>query len=210
LDNAKRLLAPFTIRNGTFEPHYVEPTASGLLGDAERLVWHQDEPFHSLSIFAGWNVMRLAAEANVTVLLNGQGADEYLGGYRPFDVYLCEMVGNGRLLQATSQARMIGRINSLTPTSLLRSVGRLYCASAISNWRRRLQGLVNCRDARPGLMMAVSREGIDPPLVPAREPVGVPEERGGGLRVAHLGGHVGQRRAFGQERRRERVPEVVV
>ncbi len=40
-----------------------------------------DEPVHSLGAFAGFMVMKLAAEANVKVLLNGQGSDEALAGY---------------------------------------------------------------------------------------------------------------------------------
>lgn len=41
----------------------------------------QDEPFGSLSIVAQYEVMRLAQAAGVKVLLDGQGADEILGGY---------------------------------------------------------------------------------------------------------------------------------
>ncbi len=39
------------------------------------------EPVHSLSAFAGYLVMELAASTGVKVLLNGQGADELLAGY---------------------------------------------------------------------------------------------------------------------------------
>lgn len=41
----------------------------------------QDEPFGSLSIVAQYEVMRIARAAGVKVLLDGQGADELLGGY---------------------------------------------------------------------------------------------------------------------------------
>ncbi|MGD0408761.1 MAG: asparagine synthase (glutamine-hydrolyzing) [Candidatus Limnocylindrales bacterium] len=41
----------------------------------------QDEPFGSTSIVAQYHVMRIAHEAGVKVLLDGQGADELLGGY---------------------------------------------------------------------------------------------------------------------------------
>ena len=40
-----------------------------------------DQPVHSLAAFAGFLLMRLAAQANVRVLLNGQGSDELLAGY---------------------------------------------------------------------------------------------------------------------------------
>ncbi len=63
------------------EHHGVEPTAGGLLGDLDALVSAQEEPFGSSSIYAQWCVMRAAREAGVTVLLDGQGADEIFGGY---------------------------------------------------------------------------------------------------------------------------------
>jgi asparagine synthase (glutamine-hydrolysing) len=67
---------------------FCRPDAAGLEMELDRLVWHQEEPFLSTSIYAQWCVMRLVREAGngVTVLLDGQGADEALGGYRPFDV----------------------------------------------------------------------------------------------------------------------------
>jgi asparagine synthase (glutamine-hydrolysing) len=47
----------------------------------ERLVWHQDEPFPHTSMFAQWKVYELARREGITVLLDGQGADEIFGGY---------------------------------------------------------------------------------------------------------------------------------
>ena len=46
--------------------------AERLLADLDRLMWHQDEPFISTSIFAGWCVYGLAREQGVTVTLDGQ------------------------------------------------------------------------------------------------------------------------------------------
>ena len=59
---------------------YIEPDPERLRDDLLDLVWAQDEPFGSLSIYAQYCVMRLAAES-VTVVLDGQGADEQLAGY---------------------------------------------------------------------------------------------------------------------------------
>jgi asparagine synthase (glutamine-hydrolysing) len=63
------------------EAHEVWPTAERMFEDLTDLFWHQEEPFASSSIYAQWSVMRLAKEHDVTVLLDGQGADEMLGGY---------------------------------------------------------------------------------------------------------------------------------
>ena len=48
------------------------------------LFWHQEEPFGSTSIFAEWNVFKLARKTGVTVTLDGQGGDELLAGYLGF------------------------------------------------------------------------------------------------------------------------------
>jgi len=61
--------------------HTIIPSADGLVEDIDKILYHQEEPFGSTSIFAQWKVMELAKERNVTVLLDGQGADEQLGGY---------------------------------------------------------------------------------------------------------------------------------
>jgi len=66
---------------GVVEHHAVEPTAAGLLDDLDALVRDQNEPPASASVYAQWCVMRAAREAGVTVMLDGQGADELLGGY---------------------------------------------------------------------------------------------------------------------------------
>jgi asparagine synthase (glutamine-hydrolysing) len=62
----------------------VSPDAGDFLAELGRVQWHQDEPFASSSIFAQYAVMRLAAASGVTVMLDGQGADEMFGGYPPF------------------------------------------------------------------------------------------------------------------------------
>lgn len=66
------------------EANFVFPTPKGLIENIEKLIFHQDEPFNSASIFAQWNVMKLSKEKNVIVLLDGQGSDELLAGYPPY------------------------------------------------------------------------------------------------------------------------------
>ena len=57
------------------------PKAADLRREMEELIFSQDEPFVSLSVYAQWKVFRLSGEAGVKVMLDGQGADELLGGY---------------------------------------------------------------------------------------------------------------------------------
>jgi asparagine synthase (glutamine-hydrolysing) len=69
------------------EPHYVTPTDEGMIKDIDKVAYHQEEPFGSASIYVQYCVMQMAKENNVTVLLDGQGADEVLAGYHPYYVH---------------------------------------------------------------------------------------------------------------------------
>lgn len=63
--------------------------------DIQQIIYHQDEPFQSASIFAQFKVMELVKKNNVTVLLDGQGADELLGGYETLYIeYLKQLFYN--------------------------------------------------------------------------------------------------------------------
>lgn len=69
------------IQSSNIEPYMTWPDEETFISDFEKLCFHQEEPFESTSIFAQWQVMKLAKENNVVVLLDGQGADEIAGGY---------------------------------------------------------------------------------------------------------------------------------
>lgn len=70
-------------------PFYATPSSQSYWQTIDKLTWHQDLPINSTSMFAQWEVMKSAASQNVKVLLDGQGADEILGGYYNFaGIYL--------------------------------------------------------------------------------------------------------------------------
>lgn len=60
--------------------HDVTPRPDGFLEQMQRITWHQDIPTASPTVFSQYAVMRLAHD-HVTVLLDGQGADELMAGY---------------------------------------------------------------------------------------------------------------------------------
>lgn len=62
----------------------VIPMIGDLFKTLPDLVWHQDEPFISSSVFAQWEIFRDVKNHGVKVMLDGQGADEHLGGYHGF------------------------------------------------------------------------------------------------------------------------------
>lgn len=78
------------------EAHFTWPDEEGFIRDFESLCYFQDEPFPSASIYAQYCVMRKAGEENVTVMLDGQGADETLAGYEYYlDTYLNGLKSSG-------------------------------------------------------------------------------------------------------------------
>lgn len=57
------------------------PSFTKLTEDLERITWHMDYPFGSSSQFSQWSVFECAAANGLTVMLDGQGADEIFAGY---------------------------------------------------------------------------------------------------------------------------------
>ncbi|MFN8490930.1 MAG: asparagine synthase (glutamine-hydrolyzing) [Caldilineaceae bacterium] len=100
--------------------HLTFPTVERLQAELEKLVWHQDEPFLSPSPFAQWCVMQKAHEQGVTVLLDGQGADETLAGYRPYGVFLRSLFHPARIGQLRGTLHDIQQVTALSSRSLLR------------------------------------------------------------------------------------------
>ena len=81
----------------------VEPSPEQVWEDIDRLVYTQDEPFGSLSIYAQFCVMRLARE-KVKVVLDGQGADELLAGYLAYQKsYISGLLKTGALFTALQE-----------------------------------------------------------------------------------------------------------
>ena len=66
------------------QQHFTTPTEIDLVNEFEKLMHHQEEPLQSASVFTQYMVYKLAKENGITVLLDGQGADEMLGGYKKY------------------------------------------------------------------------------------------------------------------------------
>jgi asparagine synthase (glutamine-hydrolysing) len=74
--------------------HEVSPDPRRLMQEIDHFAWANELPVDSASQYAQYCVFRLARENGVKVLLDGQGADEILGGYEQyFATYLAEQGG---------------------------------------------------------------------------------------------------------------------
>jgi len=83
---------------------YVRPLSETFIDELRDLIWHQEEPFVSTGPYAQWCVMR-EARKHVTVVLDGQGGDELLAGYVPYQfVYLNQLWKQRRYAQFFHEA----------------------------------------------------------------------------------------------------------
>jgi asparagine synthase (glutamine-hydrolysing) len=109
------------------DAHYVYPDVDRLFEEVSEITWHQDEPFGSTSIFAQWNVFRAAKENGVTVMLDGQGADELLAGYHSFfSPRMGRLLRGGRWYALISEVRAMKRLHGYSALS-----GLMYLANAM-------------------------------------------------------------------------------
>jgi asparagine synthase (glutamine-hydrolysing) len=86
--------------------HKVRLCPDDFPNDLDDLIETQGEPFMSTSMYAQWRVFQAARKAGVKVMLDGQGADELLGGYPTHRFAMLRgLVRRGRMRDAWLLAR---------------------------------------------------------------------------------------------------------
>jgi asparagine synthase (glutamine-hydrolysing) len=91
-------------RKYAFENHRTLPTAESAYDRLKDFVYTNDEPTTSPSFYSQYEVMRLAKEHGVTVLLDGQGGDEVFAGYQYFHGFFMNgLLRKKRLLKFGSE-----------------------------------------------------------------------------------------------------------
>jgi asparagine synthase (glutamine-hydrolysing) len=101
--------------------HDTRPAAPELLPDVDRLIEVYEEPFEAMRPLVKLRVARLTREAGVKVVLNGQGADEILGGYPThLSARLAALVRRGRVVEAARFTRQATRHRRVPLRELVR------------------------------------------------------------------------------------------
>ena len=96
------------------------PNEEGFIDNIENIFFHQEEPIRSSSIYAQYEVMKLAKQNETVVLLDGQGADEILCGYHGLiDSFFYELKAKDKSkyaveLQAYEYVQKSNSINDLS------------------------------------------------------------------------------------------------
>ncbi|MEH2561405.1 asparagine synthase (glutamine-hydrolyzing) [Bradyrhizobium sp. AZCC 2289] len=103
-------------RNNNIDETHIFPTGEELFARLDELVWMQDEPFASSSVFAQWCLFRAVREHGVVVALDGQGADEQLAGYHGFlGARLAGLARNGRIGDFLGEFGAVRRLHGYGP-----------------------------------------------------------------------------------------------
>jgi asparagine synthase (glutamine-hydrolysing) len=132
--------------------HKVRASAGELAADLDTMMRFQDEPFGGTSAYAQYQVFRAARCAGIKVMLDGQGADEILGGYRHYlGARLASLLRQGqwpdalRFLQSLSRLEGFGGYQGLAccadyllPPALQSVARRLVGKDALPSWLNRL------------------------------------------------------------------------
>ncbi|MCE5337666.1 MAG: asparagine synthase (glutamine-hydrolyzing) [Methanomicrobiaceae archaeon] len=129
------------------EAYYTYPSFEKLLEQLDDIIWHQDEPFKTTSIYAQWLVFQLAANHGVKFLLDGQGADEQLCGYQWF--FGCRYADHFRSMEWRQLWRDIKTVKSRHGVSGLRSLSMMGYYLLPSSIRQIMKLYATADRARP-------------------------------------------------------------
>lgn len=120
----------------------VTPNPERLFEQLDDIVWHQDEPFGSTSIHAQWEVFRLAAANGVRVMLDGQGADELLGGYPVyFGSRLAGLMRAARMTALLREMRALKTLHGMNPARIARHAAASLAPGSLLSIARIPRGL---------------------------------------------------------------------
>lgn len=101
--------------------HFVSPTPDDFLKDLDNFIWHQEEPFFGTSYFGEFKLRELIRKNNVTVSLEGQGADEIITGYTSLLLpYFFDLISNLRISKFISEYAYF-KTNISKPSKILKS-----------------------------------------------------------------------------------------
>lgn len=155
----ERFFIDEVVRSARVGAHYVYPSLPDLFTDLDCITHHQDEPFGSTSIFAQWCVFRLARENGVTVMLDGQGADEQLAGYHSFfGPRLAGLFKNRQFARLGAEVRAIKRVHGLREVAALKAMLGMLIPTAL---RPLARGIGSRTSVSPAWLDA-QRLGADP------------------------------------------------
>jgi len=101
------------------KPTFVYPRFEQLFENFGQLIWQQDEPIAGAGVFAQQQVFQAARANGITVMLDGQGADEILCGYEKFYLPLLKQQWRQKPLAAMNNIYRFFQLHQIGPAEAI-------------------------------------------------------------------------------------------
>ena len=129
-----------------FHGYKVFPNLDNLLdkGELDAMVYNQDQPFNSASHYSEFQVFKTAHTNKLTVMLDGQGADEYLCGYNEFfGTHIRQLVHAGKITEALRNLRSKAAHQGSSVFSVIQAIYKSDYYYPLISYGKRLLGKSN-------------------------------------------------------------------
>ncbi len=113
-----------TNQYSSLKPFYKEPSEDEIASNFHQFLYHQDVPIGGSSPLSQYFLMQMAAKEGIKVVLDGQGSDEYLGGYM-HSLYrlIADDFSHLNLLNITREIKAYHQYNSNSLTQTIKTLG---------------------------------------------------------------------------------------
>jgi asparagine synthase (glutamine-hydrolysing) len=109
----------------SLQPHYFTPSEENIREHFHHALYHADVPATGSSFISQYFLMKLIAENNIKVVLDGQGADEYLAGYNHTAYRMvADLISAFRIGKAISLTGSLAKNQQLSVTKTLAHFGK--------------------------------------------------------------------------------------
>lgn len=108
------------------EHHLITIKEDELVSLMEKVSAHQEEPFSSASVLAQYKVFEAAKQNGVTVLLDGQGADEILSGYNKYYRWYWQELYREKKLDSSKEMEAARELSVTEPFNMEHKIAALF------------------------------------------------------------------------------------
>jgi len=118
-DNDETLFARRVVEHCHLDWHVTKPDYNIFRDHIEKCLWYQEEPVGGPSVFMQFWVMKMAREAGLKVMLDGQGGDEIMLGYeRYYAAFFWHLLRQGAGLTLLHEYCLAARNSKLSSRQL--------------------------------------------------------------------------------------------
>ncbi len=114
------LIEEFHLHYKNITKHHFNLSGENFFDDVEKIIYHHDEPILDGSMYAHYQLCKMAAQVGVKVVLSGSGGDELFAGYKSYiDAGLAQKLKSFEFLQYFSMVNKLSVSSQNSKASLI-------------------------------------------------------------------------------------------